>query len=111
VSEGHHAATHARVLQQHASWSGRLRRRLALGERVEQIGEVQATVLRQDDVEARRLELDLGEGPRPAEDARELEIDEETIESQQRSPVGLLEPEALDLQLEQQRVETHLADL
>ena len=94
------------MLQQHPPQARRrlLRSRLALGKGVEQIRHVQSAVLGHDDVQAGRLELDLGEGPCPTEKARKLEINEQTVEAHQRPPVGLLEAEMLDLEFEQERV-------
>ena len=101
------------MLQQHPPRGRRrrLRGRFALRESVEQVRHVQPAIRGQHDVEARRLELDLGEGPRPPEQARELEIDEEPVEAEKGPSVGLLEAEVLDLQLEQERVQPDVADL
>ena len=101
------------MLQQHSRRSGgrRLLSRRALRKGVEQVGQVQSAVPGHDYVQARRVEPDLGKGPRPAEQARELEVDEQTVEAEQWAPVGLLEPEVLDLELEQERVEPDPADL
>jgi hypothetical protein len=113
IGEGQPPLTDQCALQQHAPRSrGRWPRRLiAPGKGIQQLGHVEATVTAQDDVQPRRVELDVGEGPRRPEQARELKVDEEAVEAQQGAPVALLKAEALDLQLEQERIDAHLADL
>ena len=98
-------------MQQHSRRRRRLRRRLALRQGVQQLGDVQAAIGAHHRIDARRLQADLGEGPCRAEHAPELEIDEEAIEAEQRPPVGLLQAELPDIDFEQQRVDPDLADL
>ena len=100
------------MLHQQPRRRRRLLGRLALRQGVQQLGDVHATVGGDHRIDARPLEADLGERPRRPEDAaHELEIDEEAIEAEQRPPVGLLEAELPDVDLEQQRVDPDLADL
>ncbi len=112
IGERHEAMLHDRVLHQEPRQRRRPLGRLALREGVQQFGDVHAPVGEHDRIDVRRLEVDLGERQRRPDDALgELEVDKEAIEAEQRASVGLRQPEVLDVDLQQQRVDPDLADL
>ncbi len=76
----------------------------------EQAGKLVAAVLVEREVEHRRLQPDFGEGPRAVDDAAQLEINQQPLESQQRPAIGVGKCEIVDLEAKQQRIEAYLAD-
>src|SRR5687768_10006086 len=98
------------MLQDEARRRRWLARAFAFRETVRQRGEVEAAVGRDVRAQLQAVEHYGGEGPRPAQHAGELEIDEQVPEVRDRPVVGFGQLELPQLELEEQRVELDLAD-
>jgi hypothetical protein len=83
---------------------------VALGQAVHECGEVESSVALNLDVEVQPVDLHVREGPRPAEQAGQLEVDQEAAEPDEGLAGRILQPEALHLEAEQERIDAHVAD-
>ena len=62
------------------------------------------------DVEVQPVDLHVREGPRPAEQAGQLEVDQEAAEPDEGLAGRVFQAEALRLETEQERIDAHVAD-
>jgi hypothetical protein len=81
----------------------------ALGQAVDELGQVEAPLGVDVGEDLQAVQRDLAEGPRPAQQAGELEVDQQAPEAHDRPPFGLGEREARELELEEERVEAYRA--
>jgi hypothetical protein len=89
---------------------GCFRRRVRIArEGVRQPGEIAAAGAVDDQMQIQSVEADVGEGPGPAEQAGDAEIDEQPLESGDRSAVGFPQPGIVQLDGQQEGVHAHLA--
>jgi hypothetical protein len=86
------------------------RRRVALRKASGEGGEIELSIGPDVDAQVEPVNGNLGKGPCPPQHARQLEVDEQALEAQERRALTFGQDEVTDLYLEQQRIDPHAPD-